>query len=100
MSRETHFNQHKNWQVLRNFSQNKQTNLNNLESLIKGTVESIKKIFEKYPGCNDIIPNQTEYRCYTLLVNLISYELLALFQPEIIKLNPFKILLIKGGGMF
>ena len=35
-----------------------------------------------------------------MLANLITFELIALFQPEIFKIDPWMVFLQKGGGLF
>ena len=74
--------------------------ISNLKKLIAGTIDCIEQIFKKYPGCDDILPNQTEYRCFLLLTNLITFEISALFCPEIIKNDLWDLFLQRGGGLF
>ena len=61
--------------------------------LIAGTTKSCELLYKRYPGGDDIFPNQVEYRCFVLLTNLITFELLAHFMPEIFKIDPWMIFL-------
>ena len=58
------------------------------------------KLYKRYPGFNDFFPLQVEMRCYKLVNFLISYEIISLFTPDRIKLDPFTYLLSRGGGQF
>ena len=39
-------------------------------------------------------------RCYKLINFLISYEIISLFTPDRVKLDPFAYLLVRGGAQF
>ena len=90
----------KNWIIHHHWVYNRAKGIDNLKKLIKCTLRTLKKIYQKYPGCEDIIPNQTEYRCFILITNMITLEMFALFSPHKFKIDPYQILVQRGGGLF
>ena len=67
--------------------------MHNLKVMIAGMTKTCELLYKKYPGGYDIFPNQVEYRCFIMLSNLITFELLALFMPQIYKVDPWMIFL-------
>ena len=68
--------------------------------LIVHVIEILLRLYSRYPGFNDFFPLQVEMRCYKLLNFLISYEIISLFTPDRVKLDPFWYLLVRGGAQF
>ena len=57
--------------------------------LLVHVVKALLTLYKQYPGFNDFFPLQVEMRCYKLVNFLISYEIIALFTPEYVKIDPF-----------
>ena len=69
-----------------------------VRKLLLHVIDVLLALYRLYPGFNDFFPLQVELRCYKLVNFLISYEIISLFTPERIKIDPFVYLLCRGGG--
>lgn len=72
----------------------------NCRRLMLHVIDVLLSLYSRYPGFNDFFPLQVEMRCYKLVNFLISYDIISLFTPERIKIDPYVYLLARGGGVF
>ena len=61
-------------------------------------IDVLLALYRRYPGFNDFFPLQVEMRCYKLVNFLVIYDILSMFQPERVKIDPFTYLMVRGGG--
>ena len=66
--------------------------------LLLHTTDVLLRLYRRYPGFNDFFPLQVEMRCYKLINFLIIYDIISMFEPEQVCIDPFQYLLMRGGG--
>ena len=68
--------------------------------LVAYTNDCFRKLYKSYPKISNFLPNQVMYRCYFLARSMLVFELVAIFAPEEISIDPFELFKTKGGLMF
>ena len=60
-----------------------------------------KKLYdEKYPKIDDHLPVHVMYRCSMLARCMLVFELYATILPELLKIDPFELLKVRGSHFF
>lgn len=64
-----------------------------LDMLVDHLIDIFKIIYEKYPR---LLPISISYRVFLLATSLLCFEMLSVFGPDEIGLDPFELIKTKG----